>query len=267
MKVDGPAWEGNRVRRNRLRELLDLGRPLVGSFVTFASPSLVEFCGLAGIDYIHLDGEHDGHGVETCYELVRAADAVGMASIVRVPVNRPEVVLAYAETGVNGIVAPHISSRGAASELVAALRYPPMGSRGAGSGTRAANYGLTQTPTEYFTAEEEHTFAIALLEDVEAFDHIDEIVDVEGIDIVSIGPADLAASLGLPGQQAHSSVVERIKSAVPRIRDCGVKVMMTGVTAAAAREALALGADMVQTSNGALMRQAIEAYLQGAAGA
>jgi 2-keto-3-deoxy-L-rhamnonate aldolase RhmA len=249
------------VRINRLRKLLSEKRPLLGTFLTFGSPALVEFCGLAGFDFVHFDGEHDGQSPETCYDLVRATDAVGVASMVRVPINRPEVILAYVETGVDGIVAPHISSKASAAELVAALRYPPRGHRGAGSASRAANYGLTQTPVEYFAAEQHHAVAAALVEDVEGFDNIEEIAAVPGIEIMFLGGGDLAASMGYPGQMEHPAVVDRIKKAIPLIREHRVEVMLPAHTAAGARDGIALGARVITTTNGALMRGAIRAFL------
>src|SRR5438552_129787 len=112
---------------NRLRQLLAEDRPLLGTFVNFPDPALVEFSGMAGFDWVMLDGEHEGTGIERCYELVRAANTVGLASVVRVPANRAEIVLAYAETGVDAILCPHVDSRSTAEAFVQSLHYWPRG--------------------------------------------------------------------------------------------------------------------------------------------
>ncbi len=250
---------------NRLRELLAEGRPLFGTFVNFPSPALVEFSCLAGFDWVMIDGEHEGTGVETCYELVRAANAVGAASVVRIPANRPETVLAYAETGVDAILCPHVDSRAAAEAFVRSLRYWPAGVRGASSTSRAASYGFGRRPAEYFEAGNELTLAAGLLEDAAAFERLEEIVAEPGLDLFAIGPGDLAMSMGIPGRSSHPRVAATVREAVAVLRDHGKHVILPAPTAQAAREAVGLGARLVVASNAALLGGAIEDYLAAVA--
>jgi 4-hydroxy-2-oxoheptanedioate aldolase len=228
------------VRVNRLKECLGVDGPILGAFVDMPEPRLVEFYGLIGFDWVLLDAEHAGLSAETCYGLVRAADAVGVASVIRVPANRPEVVLAYAETGAHGIIAPHIDSREAAEALVAALAYPPRGTRGAAASSRAANYGLTQTAETYFGSDG-HAVPIALLEDVGALAVVEEIAGVPGLDVFCIGPGDLAASFGAPGQSRHPEVVEMVGEATEKLLGLGKVVGTSASTLDGARDALASG--------------------------
>jgi 2-keto-3-deoxy-L-rhamnonate aldolase RhmA len=253
-------------RTNLLREKLAGGGPLFGVFLSFPSPRLVEFSGLVGFDFVLIDGEHEGIGAETCYQLATAADAVGMASIVRAPINRPDVLLGYADSGVNGIIAPHVDSRAAAEALVSALAFPPIGTRGAAASSRAANYGLTQTPGEYFADTGNHPIPLALLEDVAAFDAFDEIVSVPGLDHFCLGSGDLAASLGHPGQMSHPEVVARVAPAMKKLVAAGKTVSVSAGSGADARTAAANGARLIVVSNASLLGGAARSFLSEAKG-
>lgn len=250
------------MRTNRLRELLGENRPLFGVMLGFPSPRLVEFCGLVGFDWVLLDGEHEGVGVETCSELVTAADAVGIATVVRVPVNRPDVLLGYADTGANAIIAPHVASAQQAADLVSALRFPPIGSRGAAASSRAANYGLTQTAEEYFAAAEMHPIPAALLEDASAYADLDAIAGTDGLEIYCLGAGDLAGSLGLPGQNTHPKVQELVAAAARKLTGLGRVVNMSVADAAGAQRAIELGATMIVVSNISLLTRAAREFLE-----
>jgi len=249
------------MRTNILRERLAAEGPLFGVFLSFPSPRLVEFCGLVGFDFVLIDGEHEGIGVETCYQLATAADAVGVASIVRAPINRPDVLLGYADCGVHGIIAPHVDSRASAEALVSALAFPPTGTRGAAGSSRAANYGLTQTAREYFSDTGNHPIPLALLEDVAAFDAFDEIVSVPGLDHFCLGSGDLAASLGYPGQPSHPDVVSRVEPALKKLVDAGKTVSVSAGSGEDARAAAASGARLIVVSNASLLGGAARRFL------
>lgn len=249
------------MRENRLRQRLHDGGVLVGTFLSFPDPALVEFTGLAGFDWVLLDGEHEGIGVETCYRLVRAADAVGLATVVRVPHRAAEVALGYAECGVDAVLCPHIDSAAAARDLVAALRYPPKGVRGFSATSRAANYGLTQQPLDYLEATDRHTLPIALLEDDAAMAELDAICQVDGLDVFTIGPGDLAASMGHPGRPGDPEVRQRIADMSATLAAHGKHLMLAAPTAEAAKAAVDSGARLVVTSNAGLLRDGMRAYI------
>jgi 2-keto-3-deoxy-L-rhamnonate aldolase RhmA len=250
------------VRRNVLREGLATGRPLFGSFLNFPDASLVEFTGLCGFDWVLFDAEHEGLDVPTCYELVRAADAVGIGTVVRVPRNDPEAVLGYAETGVNAVLAPHVATVEAAERLVDALSFPPAGVRGISATSRAANYGLTQDAGTYLAATT-HALSVALLEDDVPLEVTTRLVSESDIDIFTIGPGDLAASMGHPGQAGHEEVQRRVGDLARIVTTAGKTLLMPASSVDDAGRALELGATLVVTSNAGLLRQAMSEYLAG----
>lgn len=250
------------MRENRLHTLLSRGETAIGTFLNFPDPALVEFTGLCGFDWILFDAEHEGFSVRECYDLTRAADAVGLASVVRVPRNSPDVLLSYAETGVDGILAPHISSVDAAQGLVAALAFPPNGYRGVATNSRAANYGVTQSPTEYLSATDSHTIAMGLLEDDIPSVELDRILDVAGLDVFAIGPGDLAASMGLPGQASSALVQAKIGGFATSLKATGKTLIFPVGKPADVGHAVELGARFLVTSNAALLQGAMAGFLE-----
>jgi 2-keto-3-deoxy-L-rhamnonate aldolase RhmA len=111
------------LRASLLHELINRGGVLIGVAPPFVSADVVEFFGLLGFDWILLDGEHGPVGVESCHSLIRAADAVGLATVVRIPANEPWLVLTYVESGADAILVPHIADAAAAEHLVS-MGYP-----------------------------------------------------------------------------------------------------------------------------------------------
>ena len=254
------------MRQNLLRERIKRGGVLVGVAPPFVSPEAVEFFGLLGFDWILLDGEHGPIGVETCYSLIRAADAVGLATVVRVPANEPWLILSYAESGADAILVPHVVGAAAAEQLVRALRYAPDGNRGSMSASRAANYGVTQRPAEYFAAVERHALPMAMIEDVEALENLDEIARVPGLDAFLIGPGDLAMSMGYPGGFDNPLVRDEVHRAASLLIAASKTVATVVADADSARRAIEAGVRLVTVSAGAVIarctRETVEAIRQ-----
>ena len=235
-----------RMRENKLRSLIRQDELLLGMFLDFPSGDIIEFSAWMGFNWVLIDAEHVGVNVESCYNLVRAADAVGIASVIRVPDIRPETVLAFADTGVSGIIGPHIRSLKDAETLVSGLRYGPLGVRGASAGSRAANYGFTQSPSEYFAAVDTHPVAMALLEDVEAYDDaLEDIAALPGIEVLCLGKMDLSISAGVPGQLGHAAVQDRVKKAAAAARKHGKMLNEAVQDAASIAQAEATGTRML----------------------
>ena len=221
------------MRASLLHERINRGGVLIGVAPPFVSADVVEFFGLLGFDWILLDGEHGPVGVESCHSLIRAADAVGLATVVRIPANEPWLVLTYAESGADAILVPHIADAAAAEHLAQAIRYAPSGRRGSMSGSRAANYGLTQTASDYFVASDHHALPIAMIEDMGypgGFDNPTVRAEVH----------DAATRLS-QARKTVATVVTDTASAAAAI-DAGVRLITLsagGIITRSAREAIA----------------------------
>lgn len=230
---------------NRFRRTISEGGCRIGINPGFVSPELVEFCGLVKFDWVFIDGEHMGIGPETCRDLVRAAHGVGMGALVRVPSAEPSVMLGYLETGAFSLLVPHINTAAEARAAVLAGRYPPRGTRGAGSGSRSANFGLTQTPSEYFERASRETLVVPQIEDIEAVEHLDEILAVQEVEALFVGPGDLSASMGFPGQAQHPEVQAVVERVINGAKAASKLIGTTAFSPAAVRRCAQMGVDFV----------------------
>ena len=210
------------MRTNTIKQTLQEGGTVICVGPGFPSPELVELLGYVGFDCIFVDAEHGVIGVERAQEMVRAADAAGSTTLTRVPKNNPAVILGYLETGTEGVIVPHVNTADDARAAVQAVKYSPLGIRGAHSGTRAANYGVTQDAAEYFDRANRETVVAVMIEEMTALENLDEILKVPELDLCLIGPGDLSMSMGYPGQPNHPDVQAQVERALRKIRAAGV---------------------------------------------
>lgn len=249
------------LRPNRVKEKIQRGELCYGISVSWASPDLVEFLGLSGFDWIFIDAEHAAIGPESLAEIVRACYLHNMVPFYRVPENNPALILSALETGVLGIIVPHVKTADEARAIVQAVRYPPHGTRGAGSGTRPANYGLTQTPAEYFEWANNNIMTYLNIEDPEGMQNLDEILAVDGIDIIGIGDGDLALIMGYPGQRNHPEVAKVVKEAEKKILASNIVLSKIAGDAAGREIAVESGALMTLGSVPALLTPSIKSLM------
>jgi 2-keto-3-deoxy-L-rhamnonate aldolase RhmA len=249
------------VTLNLLRERAAGGEVLVGVVPPFATPETVEFLGLLGFDWILLDGEHGPLGFETCYSLVRAADAVGLATVVRAPANEPWLVLGYAESGADAVLVPHVTTAAEGKRLVDSIRYAPHGSRGAMSGSRAANYGLTQSSADYFGAHESHASPMAMIEDLAALTNLQEIAATPGLDSFLIGPGDLAMSMGKPGAFDDPDVRSEVHRAARVLSSAGKLVGTVVGDPGSAKDAIDAGVRLIAVGAGGIMARSLRTVI------
>jgi 4-hydroxy-2-oxoheptanedioate aldolase len=201
---------------NKLKEKLRNRTVSYGIWLEWKDPDIIEFCGYLGFDYVMIEAEHAPLDRSTATELMRAADLVGMVPIVRVPANDPAVILGYLEIGTKGIYVPHVNTREDAERIVRSVKFPPEGRRGGGS-WRAVQYGLKDSPEQFFRRANEETMVIALVEETEGIKNLDAILDVDGVDVVGIGDGDLSLSMGYVGQRGHPDVRRIVDEAESKI--------------------------------------------------
>jgi 4-hydroxy-2-oxoheptanedioate aldolase len=199
------------MRGQRIKAKLGAGQPVFTTGLRFHSPRLVELLARSGADQIFLDAEHGPLSEGECEEMVRAADLHDVPVAIRVPVNAPHVILRYLDIGTSAIMVPHVTTRADAERAVAAVKYPPEGTRSFAPGRGGELLRLG--PAEYVRRANEETLVYALFEDVAGVDEMDAICRVPGIDGVAVGAYDLAASMGHPGEPWRDdvqAVVERV---------------------------------------------------------
>lgn len=184
------------MRRNAVKQRFAAGEIALGSWVGFADPALVEIIGLAGFDAAGLNLEHAAFDLDLVRQMIIAAEAVGIAPIVRIPAGAWDLALRVLDAGAQGIQVSRVPDAQTAAHAVEAVRYAPVGRRGALGHSRAARFGAIPWE-QYAKAANEETLLIVMLEDRKALENAEEIAAVEGVDVVMVGAADLSESLGL----------------------------------------------------------------------
>lgn len=204
------------VRPNRLRRALERGGVAIGPNVQIPSPELIEIIGLAGFDFVMLDGEH-GAAYPRLPELLTAAEAAGLTSIVRVPSHERSALLPPLELGAGGVQVPFVNTADEARALVRLAKFPPVGERGVSLVTRAARFGFADG-RRYRGAANRETLLIVQLETREAAENAVEIAAVPGVDMIFIGPADLAQSFGHRADVITPPTARLIADIIRRVR-------------------------------------------------
>ena len=200
------------IGQTNIRERLRNNDVIISAMLRFPNPAAMEIMALAGVDLVVIDNEHYPFNEETMIDLVRAADVHSMACVVRVPNAEPARISQIMDYGVDGILVPSVDSYEEAMELVNAVKYAPVGTRGFCPITRAACYGNGMTPEEFARISNENTFVVPQIETKEGVEDIDRILSIPEVDWVPIGPSDLSASYGCPGSYDDPRVVSAIQT-------------------------------------------------------
>lgn len=194
---------------NRLHQAIASAdqKPVLGAALYFYDPVFLEIAAHMGFKVIWIEMEHAAITFGQAADLCRMARGTGMLTMIRVPDARRESVLKAAECGPDIIDVPMADSPEQVAELVRYARFAPEGARGFFSVSRALRYGMVDSVPEEQQRLNGELSLLAQIETIEALNRIDELVAVPGVDIF-IGPADLAASLGLPGQTSHPALLD-----------------------------------------------------------
>lgn len=194
--------------KNELKRRLKAGEATIGSWLSVAHPTIAEVMGQAGFDWLIVDMEHGILGIEAVHLLVLTLAGTPASSLVRVPWNDAVVIKQVLETGPMGILVPQVNSAQEVEQAVRAARYPPQGIRGIGC-QRAAGFGARFD--EYLSHANEELVIAVQIETAQALDKAEEVLAVEGLDLVFIGANDLSASMGLLNQPQHPKVQDAIR--------------------------------------------------------
>ena len=222
---------------------LDEGRHLAGMWVCSSSPVAAEIAAASGMQWVLIDAEHSPIGLETTTSLLRAMNGYPATPVVRVPVNDRVVIKQFLDLGAQNLLVPMVDTEADAEAAVAAVRYPPRGVRGVGSAlARASRWNAVDG---YLSRAEEFLSLTVQIESATAVDNAAAIAAVDGIDQVFVGPSDLAASMGLLGQQTHPEVTDAVARTFEAVRAAGKPVGVNAFDPDQARKYLEAGASFV----------------------
>lgn len=245
------------MKKNKLKEELGSGGVAVGTFAKFSDPSAIEILALAGFDFFVLDNEHVALNRESITNIIRAAQGMDIVPIIRVRKNIDIEILQALDSGAAGVMVPQVNSVDEAKECVSYVKYSPLGKRGFAPTHRAALYG-TLNPAEYAQEANETTFIGCYCETKEAVRCLDEILKIEGIDMIFIGPMDLSQSYGYIGRPDTPLVKEAIDEAIEKIKKSNKAAGIIASDAADARKWIDKGVRFITISSdqGMMMKTA-----------
>lgn len=210
--------------RNKLREKMEKGEKTLGTFHELGSQAAVELLGYHGMDYVLIDTEHGPFDVETTSGLIRAANLAGTTPLVRVKDGERNSILKMLDVGAMGLIIPNIQSVDEVKKVIEYGKYSPIGNRGVApaSGTHfwTQDYA-TQGLPHYFETVNREQLIIPQCETVGALENIEEIVALDGVDGIFVGPFDLSTALGKPGQLNDQEVIDAIQRVVDATKAAG----------------------------------------------
>lgn len=229
---------------NRWVERIQAGRPRFGMWLASGSAYIAEICAGSGIDWVLLDQEHAPNDLRSTLEQLQVLGGYPDVDVlVRPPVADPVTIKRLLDIGAQNIMVPMIDDADEAAAAVAATRYPPAGIRGVGSAlARASRWNRI---SDYLSTADASVSLTVQVETVAALNRLGEIADVDGVDAVFIGPADLAASMGKLGQPEHPDVVSSIEAALATIVAHGKSAGVNAFNEKIARRYVDAGASFV----------------------
>ncbi len=227
---------------NSFKKRLLAGEKLIGCWSSLASPITTEILGLAGFDWILLDGEHSPNDTITFIPQLMALKDSASAPVVRPSSNNVVEIKRLLDAGFYNFLIPFVETVEEASRAVAATRYPPQGIRGVSVGQRSNRYG---TLPDYFKDINQHICVMVQIESRAGMAATREIAALDGVDSIFVGPSDLAAALGHLGNPSHPEVQAAIAEVFAAAKAAGKPTGILAPVEAEARKYIEMGATFV----------------------
>jgi len=251
------------MRQNTMKAKLLAGEPALGLSVMIPSPQLVEMAAGLGFDWVLIDCEHGTIGLETVELMVMAAEASGVTPIVRPRSRDAQDILQVMDRGAAGVQVPHVTSAADARAAVEAVKFHPTGKRSLAAGTRASAYGYRRSAGAFVEEANRESLVCVQIEDEEAVRNIDEILTVDHVDVLFIGPSDLSQSMGHPGNPKAEPVAQAIESTLKKIVAAGRTPGMPA-TADTIQTALSRGVRYIYNHVPTILAAGAAAYMSAA---
>lgn len=226
---------------NLFKAALQGGGHQTGIWNTVGGNTVPELLGGAGFDWVLVDCEHAAiETVEVLPALQALAANPEVSAIVRPAANDPTLFKRILDMGAQTLLVPYIETAAEAEKAVSAMRYGPHGVRGMAGMTRATRYGQVD---DYYTTAYDELCLVVQIETVLGLENLEAIAQTPGVDAVFVGPSDLSASMGRPGEVSHPAVVAAIHDAIDRLKAIGVPVGLMALDPVAAKAFIARGVD------------------------
>jgi 2-dehydro-3-deoxyglucarate aldolase/4-hydroxy-2-oxoheptanedioate aldolase len=207
---------------NVAKKALKRGERVVGSMSSVVGcPEVMQIFAVAGLDYVIIDCEHSPYDILTLRRLVGAARLAGIVPYVRVPDAQYHLIARVLDAGALGVMVPRVERKETVEEVVAAVKYPPLGRRGCGA-IDLQNDFLPTSVTEHIARGNEETLVIIQMESREALEHIEEFAAIKGVDVILVGPNDFSISLGIPSQFQSETYIQGVMRTIKACEKAGI---------------------------------------------
>jgi len=217
----GALLEAQTLWENPVKKQLKEGKPVIGATITVASPDVAAAAANMGFDFLWIEMEHSPITLETARNMILATRGLKAVPFIRVPVNDLWTAKRALDAGALGVMYPFTSTPELAKQAVDAVKYPPLGKRGAGPGLASLRW---QGPESYYDFSDRNAMAIVIIEQAQAIEKIEEIAATPGLDVMFIGTNDLSFSYGKRGDTSPAVVQDAIKKVVAAGKKYGVPV-------------------------------------------
>jgi len=245
----------------RLRERLNDDGVIVDCWLSGTSPSNAELVGRLGFDSVVIDMQHTMAGFTDVAMCLLALSGTGTTALVRVPGNDSSMIQRVLDAGADGVMCPLVNTPEEARRFVSAVRYPPLGTRSIGA------YRTTESIVDHYRVANDQIFAAVQIETVEAMENLDEIAQTPGLDMLFVGPGDLAVSFGGDPviDYADPETGERHRRIAAAAHRAGKTAGMLTFSEDDTRRAIEWGFDMVSVGmeGGLLVRGALQVLAEG----
>jgi 4-hydroxy-2-oxoheptanedioate aldolase len=217
------------ILRNTMKEKLARDEVVASMTVRFSrSIEIAQIAKTGGFDTLYVDLEHNTLSVDTCCQICIAAQQIDITPLVRVPANTPEYICRVLDGGAMGVIMPHVRSAAEARAMVDLVKFPPLGRRSAGGAL--SHYQYRSFPMDETNAAMNNaTSLVVMLETVAALDAVEEIIAVDGVDMLLVGSNDLCSEMGISGQFDHSRLKDAFARSIAAARKVGKHVGVGGL--------------------------------------
>ncbi|MGV1917415.1 HpcH/HpaI aldolase/citrate lyase family protein [uncultured Agrobacterium sp.] len=232
-----------RAAENRFKNAIHRGEPQIGLWLDMGEAIAAEIAGTAGFDWLVIDGEHGPNDLRSIIDQLRALETSSAEPVVRVPMGESWIIKQMLDAGARTLLVPMVDSAAQAKSLVSAMHYPPRGIRGMGAVVaRASAFGSIP---DYNQTASDSVCLLIQAETRAAIADLDNILEVEGVDGIFIGPADLAADMGYLGKIDEPEVQSVIEGAIRKIVAAGKAAGILTFNESYNKRYLELGASFV----------------------
>lgn len=207
---------------NRAKAALQAGKMLMGTMLAdIRQPSIMQVLLNAGFNFVIIDNEHGAFGIESIADLSRMARILGLTPVVRVPDLAYPYVAQSLDAGAQGIMLPRVTHPDQVHQVLEIMKYPPVGKRGTAMSRGQSDFRAGPL-LENMAHANANSLLMVQIETAESMQHLDEIVAIEGVDSLFVGPTDLSISLGVAGQLDAPELVNSIERVLDRCKAHGV---------------------------------------------